>query len=216
MQTVTWAAGRVPPALLRQLFEPGVRRVLAVMVTSLDGRATLRGRSGPLGSDADRSVLAFLRATAAAILVGAATARVEGYGPARVNDPALRSLREELGMPTDSVPIYVGTRTQAPSWAAGSIDLDDLSSRDELLSRCGVALYARGHLLVEGGPTVLSVLLRAHLIDELSLTIAPTFVGTSEHALLSDALPDPLPATPLGVLVTERELVWRLRLWEAP
>src|SRR5262249_56336246 len=53
------------------------------MVASLDGAATVRGRTGGLSGEADRQVFAMLRALADVIVVGAGTARVEGYGPVR-------------------------------------------------------------------------------------------------------------------------------------
>ena len=50
------------------------------MVTSLDGRATIEGRSKFLGSDADTEMLVELRTIADAVLVGPSTVRAEGYG----------------------------------------------------------------------------------------------------------------------------------------
>ncbi|MGH3991829.1 MAG: dihydrofolate reductase family protein, partial [Pseudonocardiaceae bacterium] len=54
--------------------------VRANFVASLDGAATLDGRSEPLSSPADKRVFRLLRALADVILVGAGTVRVEGYG----------------------------------------------------------------------------------------------------------------------------------------
>jgi riboflavin biosynthesis pyrimidine reductase len=78
-------------------------------VATVDGRATLEGRSGPIGSDADTAMLVGLRSRFDAVMIGAGTKRVEGYrkigkrlvvvesGPeGRADLPALlRSLREE-------------------------------------------------------------------------------------------------------------------------
>jgi riboflavin biosynthesis pyrimidine reductase len=78
-------------------------------VATVDGRATIEGRSGPIGSDADTAMLVALRKRFDAVMIGAGTKRVEGYdgleqrlvvvesGPGgRVDLPALlRSLREE-------------------------------------------------------------------------------------------------------------------------
>src|SRR5687767_11523842 len=50
------------------------------MITSLDGAATLEGRSGPLGSPADQDLMKRLRMQADVVVVGAGTVRVEGYG----------------------------------------------------------------------------------------------------------------------------------------
>jgi riboflavin biosynthesis pyrimidine reductase len=78
-------------------------------VATVDGRATLEGRSGPIGSDADTAMLVALRRRFDAVMIGHGTKRVEGYdeigtrlvvvesGPeGRADLPALlRSLREE-------------------------------------------------------------------------------------------------------------------------
>ena len=53
------------------------------MVSSVDGAATGEsGKSGSLNNAADKRVFDHLRAVADVIVVGAGTARVEGYRPA--------------------------------------------------------------------------------------------------------------------------------------
>jgi riboflavin biosynthesis pyrimidine reductase len=78
-------------------------------VATVDGRATLGGRSGPIGSDADTAMLVALRKRFDAVMIGHGTKRVEGYGEiarrlvvvasgpeGRVDlSGLLRSLREE-------------------------------------------------------------------------------------------------------------------------
>ena len=49
------------------------------MVSTIDGRAQVRGRTGELGEDADLEMLLELRALADAVLIGTGTLRVEGY-----------------------------------------------------------------------------------------------------------------------------------------
>lgn len=212
MRTEHWPTGRIPTTLLDRHFAPGTCRVIAVVIASLDGRATIDGRSGGLGSEADRSVLAFLRATAQAILVGSATARDEGYGPALVRNEELRSLRARLGIGGTEVPICIATRATAPDFAARAVDLDKIRTRAELFGACGVEPSAPGHLLVEGGPTILATLLERRVIDELSLTVAPIVAGEAEAPLVPRILAAPLTATPLALVSTERELLWRLGL----
>ena len=51
------------------------------MVSSLDGTTVVEGNSRALSSDADLAVLLGLRRLADMMLVGAATVRIEGYGP---------------------------------------------------------------------------------------------------------------------------------------
>lgn len=76
---------------------------------TVDGRATIEGRSGPIGSEADTAMLVALRKRFDAVMIGHGTKRVEGYegigrrlvvvegGPeGRADLPALLgSLREE-------------------------------------------------------------------------------------------------------------------------
>ena len=53
------------------------------MVSTVDGSATGEGgRSGTINNEADERVFHILRGLADAIIVGAGTARAEGYGPA--------------------------------------------------------------------------------------------------------------------------------------
>ena len=68
----------------------GVPWVRANMVMSLDGAASLLGRSGGLSGEADRQVFAMLRAITDVILVGAGTVRAEKYGPVRPESEGLR------------------------------------------------------------------------------------------------------------------------------
>ncbi len=73
--------------------------VALCMVASLDGAATLHGRSGGLGGEADLLALSRLRGANDVSLVGAGTVRDEGYGPltgsaSRRADRRRRGLRE--------------------------------------------------------------------------------------------------------------------------
>src|SRR5215470_13520833 len=88
---------------------PPARWLRANMVASLDGAATADGRSGGLSGEADRQVFALLRAHADVILVGAGTARAEGYAPVRPESEGLRWAWLRDGRPP-SPPIAVVTR----------------------------------------------------------------------------------------------------------
>ena len=48
---------------------------------TVDGRATIAGVSGPIGSDADTAMLVGLRTRFDAVMIGAGTMRAERYGP---------------------------------------------------------------------------------------------------------------------------------------
>jgi riboflavin biosynthesis pyrimidine reductase len=88
---------------------PPARWLRANMVASLDGAATVDGRSGGLSNEADQQVFAMLRAHADVILVGAGTARAEGYAPVRPESEGLRWAWLRDGR-VPSAPIAVVTR----------------------------------------------------------------------------------------------------------
>jgi riboflavin biosynthesis pyrimidine reductase len=88
---------------------PPARWLRANMVASLDGAATVDGRAGGLSGEADQQVFAMLRAHADVILVGAGTARAEGYAPVRPQSEGLRWAWLRAGRPP-SAPIAVVTR----------------------------------------------------------------------------------------------------------
>ena len=54
--------------------------VITNFAITLDGRATLHGRSGAIGSDADTQMLVGLRTKVDAVMIGAGTLRAERYG----------------------------------------------------------------------------------------------------------------------------------------
>ena len=76
-------------------------------MASADGAAYVDGRSEGLSSPGDKQVFGILRVLADVVLVGAGTARVEEYKPAR-RRPSLAPLRE--GRPA-AAPIALVTRT---------------------------------------------------------------------------------------------------------
>lgn len=67
---------------------------------SIDGSVTDNdGLSAGVSSPDDKRVFALLRATCDAVVVGAGTARAEGYGPVKVRE-SMANLRRTLGMTT--------------------------------------------------------------------------------------------------------------------
>src|SRR5579875_1526682 len=69
---------------------------LVNFISSLDGRATFHGRSGPLGDAADREMFHALRARADAVLAGTVTVGVERYGRL-IRRPEARERRRAAG-----------------------------------------------------------------------------------------------------------------------
>ena len=72
-----WAASLKPrsPGARGSSSAPGRPRVLLNMVSTADGRATIGGRSGPIGGRADRELFHALRTAVDAVMVGADGAR---------------------------------------------------------------------------------------------------------------------------------------------
>jgi riboflavin biosynthesis pyrimidine reductase len=178
-------------------------RVLLNMVSTADGRATLAGRSGPIGNRADRELFHGLRSAVDAVLIGAATARVEHYG--RIirdrSDRRLRSargLREEplacivsgrlslgeevplLADPGGRVVLLTASGASLPTCAA---EVDYVrAQRDGVLDLPAALVELRERfsvqsVLCEGGPHLSCELLAAGLIDELFLSVSAKLAG---------------------------------------
>ena len=189
------------------LLAPGhpARHVTATMVASVDGAARgPDGRSGSLGTPADRRVFAVLRALADVVLVGAGTVRAEGYRELPVADH-LRAARAAAGRVPALVLAVVTRRGQVPqdvlhgpqevlvvTGAAGAeraraqvpadrvVALpraDDPDSPDLAAALDVLAMRGLVHVLAEGGPRLLADLLAADLVDELCLTTSPLLLA---------------------------------------
>ncbi len=180
---------------------PQGRPFVAVnMVATVDGRASVSGRTAPISSVADRQLFHALRTRVDAVMVGAGTLRTERYGRL-VRDPHRRERRLAAGLDGDPVAIVVSGRLDLP---ADLPLLQDESSRvvvvtaaDTSLGDCAAHVtYVRGapvdlgaaltqvraehgvrSILCEGGPHLNASLFGAGLVDELFLTTFPTLAG---------------------------------------
>src|SRR3954469_14106103 len=85
--------------------------LLVNMIATADGRATIAGRTGPIANRADYELFHALRTRVDAVMVGAETVRVEGYGR-MVPDADGRAARERAGLPADPLAVVV-TRSVA-------------------------------------------------------------------------------------------------------
>lgn len=198
--------------------------LLLNMVTTADGRATIAGRSGPIGNLADQDLFHALRTRVDAVMVGAGTLRAENYGRL-VRKPERREARERVGLDPDPVAVIV----------SGKLDLpEDLPLLHEPQQKVIVATFSDGELkgesqiehlrfeggvvdmrsllkqlrereirsvLCEGGPTLNAELLRERGVDELFHCVAPKLAGEPDA-----------PTMVSGVLheTVEMELVWLL------
>jgi riboflavin-specific deaminase-like protein len=185
--------------------------------STVDGRATIGGVSGPIGSATDTAMLVGLRTRFDAVMIGAGTMRAERYGRP-VADPAKRAGREELGLLGDPLMVIVSGRLDLP-WDADlftegsgrvliftTAETEPPDTATEVVvvrqdPRVDLAEAMR-HLreegvravLCEGGPRLHAQLQAADLVDDLFLTIAPKLVGGDAPRIIEGELPgiDPL------------------------
>jgi riboflavin biosynthesis pyrimidine reductase len=180
--------------------------VRANFIASADGAVSASGLSRGLQTEGDNRVFAALRDLADVILVGAGTARAEGYGAVTATERRL-DVRRRYGLP-DPLPIAVvseslgldassalfagalpGARTIVVTTAASPADrraaladvADVVVCGDRQIDVGGLRaeLSARGltRILCEGGPALFSHLVQYGGCDELCLTISPLLVG---------------------------------------
>ncbi|HEV2311045.1 MAG TPA: dihydrofolate reductase family protein [Acidimicrobiia bacterium] len=218
------------PADLNETYRPTRRRagrwVRLNMVASLDGGTAVEGRSGGLGGPADRALFFTLRSFADVILVGAATMRMEHYGPPTLSDELrdARLARGQTAEPTiavisrrvdfdwndrffvaaDPKPI-VFTVAASSALIPSEAPLSDVivAGDDRLDLPAGLErLTDHGYhdVLVEGGPSINALLAAADEIDELCLTLSPQLVGGSSGRILRGAEMSPRPLVLASVL----------------
>jgi riboflavin biosynthesis pyrimidine reductase len=214
-------SGFDPVALCTAADRPYVYTNFALTV---DGHATVEGRSGKIGTDTDTAMLVGLRMRAEAIMIGAGTMRAERYGRL-FTDPARRAVRERRGLPADPLFVLVSGRLDLP-WDAplftdggGRVLIFTASEEDppptatpirvvrhrgrvDVVEALRYLRVERGirSLLSEGGPFLHADLLSASLVDDLFVTLGPMLAG-GEGPGLTSGLPEHL--TPL-------ELTWLL------
>jgi riboflavin biosynthesis pyrimidine reductase len=199
-------------------------------IASIDGRASVNGRSGPLGDEADKELFRTLRSEVDAVLVGTGTLATERYGR-MIRDPAVRERRRQRGMrpeplactltrrgslPLD-IPLFVEPEAMVVAFAGDDVDTGEVRAQldlvrmqqDELTFAAALA-YLRGEygvraLLCEGGPRVFAALAAEGLVDQLFLTISPMFVGGGDAPAISSGAELVQPAAMVLEGVLERQ-----------
>jgi riboflavin biosynthesis pyrimidine reductase len=168
----------------------------ANMIATADGRATIAGRTGPIANRADYELFHALRERVDAVMVGAETVRVEGYG---AMDPLGVLVTRTARVPADvGLLAAPGNRIVVLTPSAGA-ELPPAAAEVSYLRgplADGVRALATEHgvrsILCEGGPAVLGDLVRAGLVDELHLVIAPKLAaGPDPLTILSGPPLDP-------------------------
>ena len=211
--------GELSDADLDALYAVPSRPWLRVnMVSTLDGAATgPGGRSGGINNAADKRVFDALRRVCDVVVVGAGTARTEGY----------RDLSRPL--------VLVSRRAEVPP------QLRDAEPGRVLMATCAVAehleearaVLGEGQVLVlgrhrvdlaglktalvdrgwtsqlaEGGPHLLRDLLAEGVVDELDLTVVPRVLA-GEHPRITDGSPLDVALEPALLLEDSGTLLGR-------
>lgn len=173
---------------LAELYRPPRLPWLRVnMVSTLDGAATGEsGKSGSINNEVDKLVFHALRAQADAVVVGAGTARTEGYRPAKVPLVVVthQGLLPERLRDAEPGRVLVATCADSP----GLAECRELLGEENVLVAGGPQvdltgikeqLVARGleNLLSEGGPSLLRDLVDSGAADEISVTVVPRAIG---------------------------------------
>jgi riboflavin biosynthesis pyrimidine reductase len=197
-------------------------------VSSLDGAVTVDGRSGGLGSAADKAVFGLLRELADVVLVGAGTVRAENYGGARrptrgrTTPPPIAVVTGSADLDPGSrlfadttVPPLVLTAESAPAArrdalaaAGGEVVVLPRLTPDALLAELGGRGLRR--VLCEGGPSLFGALAAADAVDELCLTVSPLLAGGEAGRIAHGPAGAPAREMTLaGVLLAEDALMLR-------
>jgi riboflavin-specific deaminase-like protein len=181
---------------------------------TVDGRAAIEGRSGPIGSRTDMEMLQMLRTRVDAVMIGAGTMRAERYGR-MVSDPERRARREHNGLASDALAVIVSGRLDLPwdaplfSEGVGEIvvfttseaDPPDTETPMQVVRHQGPGIdlvAAMRHLrvdrdvralLCEGGPGLHSELQSLEMVDELFVTVAAKLAGGPEPRMIEGDLP---------------------------
>lgn len=188
------------------------------MVSTVDGSvAGPDGLSASISGPPDRIVLAAIRHTADAVLVGLGTARAEGYKRVRPR-PEFAERRLVAGQRPAPVLVVITSSGELPDQLIDAADHDGelivlLTARtapdrvhaltealgaDQVLvagkefvepDRAMAALVDRGlrRITCEGGPTWLSTMAAAGRLDELCLTTSPLLAGGVRGRILQGA-----------------------------
>lgn len=218
--------GDISDGVLAQLYaaEPAADGVwLRVnMVSTVDGAA--QGDDGvtdSINNEPDKRVFHALRSYADVILVGAGTAREEGYRPTTKPIVVLSRSGEvpETLRGAEPGQVLMATVEHAPALdearellgaehvlVLGAYTVDFALLRGELAAR------GWSQVLSEGGPFALHEMIATGAVDELCLTVVPRLIA-GEHKRITSGAPIDVPLDPLLLLEEDGTLLgrWAIR-----
>jgi riboflavin biosynthesis pyrimidine reductase len=155
--------------------------MLVNMIATADGRATIAGRTGPIANRADYELFHALRTRVDAVMVGAETVRVEGYGRM---DPLAVLVTRSARVPAEVGLLKAPENRVMVLTPSPDATLPDCAAQVSYLRAPladGVRRLRAEHgvrsILCEGGPQLLGDLVHAGLVDELHLVIATKLAG---------------------------------------
>lgn len=209
-------------------------------VSSIDGAVTVEGRSRGLSNQADKAVFTLGRDLADVVLVGRATAVIEGYRGVKPTEvganrrsrlglspvPPIAVITRSCSFPHDSPlladtlvpPIVItcqtATRQRREAVAAAGADVVLAGDYDVDLSAALAALDERGlrRVCCEGGPRLFAGLIAADLVDQLCLTVSPLLAsGNAGRIALGPPPPQPVGMRLASVLHADDALLLRYR-----
>jgi riboflavin biosynthesis pyrimidine reductase len=176
---------------------------------TVDGRATIGGVSGPIGSKADTAMFVGLRTRFDAVMIGAGTMRAERYRPLPGGRP-MAIVSGSLELPWDAplfteesgrVVIFTASGEEPPETAASL----EVVRHEESVDLAAALRHLRAEheirtVLSEGGPRLHAEMQALGLVDELFLTTSPKLAGGAAPRILEGELPE----------VESLELAWLL------
>ncbi|MBI3686067.1 MAG: pyrimidine reductase family protein [Actinobacteria bacterium] len=209
-------------------------------VASVDGAASVHGRSAGLQTPADGRVFALLRDLADVVLVGAGTVRAERYDALRPGAarqarrgalgraavPTLAIVSAALDLDPAATPFtatgprtIVITHANAPEQRRRVLaEVADLvvAGEDRIdLPGALAELAGRGlsRVLCEGGPQLFGALLAAGCVDELCLTVSPLLAGAAAGRIIAGPpLPHPARLRLTHLLTEDGALLCRYQI----
>jgi riboflavin-specific deaminase-like protein len=205
-------------------------------VTSIDGAATVDGRSAGLGGPGDKQIFDMLRMLCDTLMVAAGTVRAENYDALRLDAPR-RAWRTAHGLtefplmvivsrsleldPAQAVfsdapirPVVVTHSGADPGRRAAIAEVADVvtaGAGEVDLASALAELHGRGatQVLCEGGPHLLGAMIAADLVDEICLTVSPLLAGGDAGRIAAGPTGPARPMTLRHILTDEDMLFLR-------